>query len=106
MADGTDSLQPLSSTSIERMLTPHSRIDESLGWSLGWGTERRDNDMLFWHWGENDGIKALTAGSRSTGAAVVVLTNGQWGHDVSRPIVELVLGEGRFLDFRMVNYRP
>ena len=31
VADGTDSLQPLSSTSIERMLTPHSRIDESLG---------------------------------------------------------------------------
>jgi len=48
----------------------------------------------------------LAVGSRSTGTAVVVLTNGQWGHDVSRPIMELVLGEGRFLDFYMVNYRP
>jgi len=106
VADGKDSSKPLSSTSIERMLTPQSRIDQSLGWALGWGTERRDNGTLFWQWGENDGIKTLVVGSRSTGTAVVVLTNGQWGHDVSRPIMELVLGEGRFLDFYMVNYRP
>lgn len=106
VADGTDSSMPLSSTSIEYMLTPHSSIDDSLGWSLGWGIERRDNGMLFWQWGENEGIKTLAAGSRSTGTAVVVLTNGQWGHDVGRPIMELVLGKARFLDFRMVNYRP
>ena len=81
-------------------------IDDSLGWSLGWGIERRGNGMLFWQWGENEGIKTLAAGSRSTGTAVVVLTNGQWGHDVGRPIMELVLGKARFLDFRMVNYRP
>ena len=87
------------------MLTPHSSIDEFLGWSLGWGTEQRDSGMLFWQWGENEGIKTLAAGSRSTRTAVVVLTNGEWGHNVSRPIFELVLGEARFLDFRMVNYR-
>jgi CubicO group peptidase (beta-lactamase class C family) len=106
VADDPDSPKPLSSTSIERMLTPHSSIDNFLGWSLGWGTERRDNDILFWQWGDNGDVKALSTGSRSTGTAVVVLTNGRWGLDVSRAIMELVLGKGRFFDFRFVQYRP
>ena len=106
VTDDPDSSQPLSTTSIEHMLTPHSSIDESLGWTLGWGTERRGNGMLFWQWGEDGGIKALASGSRSTRTAVVFLSNGDWGHDVGRPVVELVLGKARFLDFRMVNYRP
>ena len=47
----------------------------------------------------------LAAGSRARRTAVVVLTNGQWGLDVARPVLEHVLGRRRFLDFRMVNYR-
>ena len=88
------------------MLASQSKIDSFLGWSLAWGTEIDKTDVIFWQWGENDGVKTMAAMSRSNRSAVVVLTNGQWGHDVSRPIFELVLGTCKFLDYRMVNYRP
>ena len=97
---------PLRSDAIDLMLEPHSTIDDELGWALGWGIERAEDGTAFWQWGDDETFKALTAGSRSRRAAVVVLTNGQWGRNVARPIMELSLGPRRFLDFRMVNYRP
>ena len=105
-----DGGEPLNAKGVATMLTKTSsisdRLGKDLGWSLGLGVESAGNDEVFFQWGDDGPFKAFAAGSRSTGAAVVVLTNGQWGLDVARPIVERVLGKRNFLDFRMVNYRP
>ncbi len=95
----------LGKEATERMLTPHSTIDDELGWALGWGVETTEDGTVFWQWGDDGSFKALAAGSHSRRTAVVVLSNGQWGLDVARPVIEHVLGRRRFLDFRMVNYR-
>ena len=100
---------PLGPTSIETMLTRTSTIDDKLGWALGWGIETAKDADYFWQWGDDGPFKAFAAGSRgpdSGGIGVVVFTNGHWGLNVARPVIELVLGKRAFLDFRMVNYRP
>ena len=86
-------------------LTPTSRIDRRLGWSLGWGFETAADGNLFWQWGDDGTFKAFAAGSHPRGVAVVVLTNGARGLRVGRPVVERVLGSDlRFLDFWMLRY--
>jgi hypothetical protein len=53
--------------------------------------EEHKNDLFFWQWGDNPGIKHFAAGSRSRKLAVVVFTNGQNGQKVCRPIIETIL---------------
>ena len=89
----------------ESWLSRASKIDDRLGWSLGWGFEEAEGEDLFRQWGDDGPFKALVAGSHARGVAVVVFTNGQRGLNVARPIVERVLGPERaFLDFRMLDY--
>jgi CubicO group peptidase (beta-lactamase class C family) len=90
---------------VDGVLEPHTRIDDVLSWSLGWGIEKGEGGTFFWQWGDDDTFKALAAGSRESGLGVVVFTNGRWGLDVARQAVEIVLGSRRFLDFRMLDYR-
>ena len=94
----TDGL--LGKEATERMLTPHSTIDDELGWALGWGVETTEDGTVFWQWGDDGSFKALAAGSRARRTAVVVLTNAQRGLDVARPVVENVLGPPTFSRFQ------
>jgi len=96
---------PLDDTALDQALEQQTTIDEALGWSLGFGVESTEAGTWFWQWGDDGPFKAFAAGSRVTGDAVVILTNGQWGLDVARPTVEEVLGKRAFLDFRMIGYR-
>ena len=52
------------------------RIDERLGWSLGWGTA--DDDLL-WQWGYHTAFSAFAALMPARGLGIVVLTNGTHG---------------------------
>ena len=90
----------LGKEATERMLTPHSTIDDELGWALGWGVETTEDGTVFWQWGDDGSFKALAAGSRARRTAVVVLTNAQRGLDVARPVVENVLGPPTFSRFQ------
>ncbi len=96
---------------LRRMLTPASRIDDSLSWGLGWGLERAAGGAVyFWQWGDDGEFKAFTAGSREMNGlsgkdAVVILTNGANGLRVCRPVIENALpGPHPFLSYSMVNY--
>ena len=83
--------QNLLTTEIDQMLQPQFKAKEGFVWSLGWGLEKQQSETFFWQPGDNPGFKHFTAGSRSRREAVVVLTNGQNGQKVCRPIVETVL---------------
>ena len=80
--------QILLTTEIDQILQPQSKPKEGISWSLGWGLDEQQNEKFFWQWGDSPGLKHFTAGSRSRREAVVILTNGQHGLKVCRPIVE------------------
>jgi CubicO group peptidase (beta-lactamase class C family) len=80
----------LLATEIDQMLQPQVKLKEGFAWSLGWGLEEQQSETFFWQPGDNPGFKHFTAGSRSRSEAVVVLTNGQNGWNICRPIVEAV----------------
>ena len=82
--------QILLATEIDQMLQPQFKVKAGFAWSLGWGLEEQQSETFFWQPGDNPGFKHFTAGSRSRREAVVVLTNGQNGWNICRPIVEAV----------------
>jgi len=95
----------------ESMLVPQIEYSEadglapSLGWSLGWGLERRPEGDWFWQWGDNGDFKHFVMGSRAQGRAVLVLTNGNKGANVYRAVVEAVLGfQPKALTIKYINY--
>ncbi|MEG3167993.1 serine hydrolase domain-containing protein [Sphingomonas sp. LB3N6] len=58
------------------------RVKGTLDWGLGWGMESGAGRRFAWHWGANDGVANLFVVDLASGAAVVVLTNGDAGHKV------------------------
>jgi CubicO group peptidase (beta-lactamase class C family) len=62
--------------------TPTVRVKGTLDWGLGWGMERGGGRRFAWHWGANDGVANLFVVDLASGAALVVLTNGDAGRKV------------------------
>jgi len=83
---------PLSASYLECMLQPQIEIQNNFAWSLIWGIEQHEKDSFFLQWGDNPGFKHFTASSRTKKVGVIVLTNGQNGQRVCRPVVERILG--------------
>jgi len=82
----------LDSIWISRMLKPQVDVAGQFAWALGWGLERGSDGTVFWQWGDNGTFQHFVAGSRESGTAVAVLTNGWHGVRVYRPIVKMVMG--------------
>jgi CubicO group peptidase (beta-lactamase class C family) len=69
---------------------PTVRVKGTLDWGLGWGLERGGERRFAWHWGSNDGVADLFVVDLATGAAVVVLTNGDAGRKVYERVARTV----------------
>lgn len=90
---------------LRNMLTPETRIDESLAWGLGWGLEKAGRGHSFWQWGDDGEFKAFAVGNRESQTAAVILTNGANGLRVCRPVIERVFpGPHPLLGFPMLQY--
>lgn len=100
-----DSAFRLNQNSLRLMLTPQIKITASLSWGLGWGLERTDQGMAFWHWGDNDVFKNFTLTSREKKLGVIILTNSTHGLKICEDIVRRsVGGEHPAFSFPMLNY--
>jgi len=67
-----------------------TRINEFLGWGLGWAIERWHGHTYVWQWGDNPGFKNFIIAEPSTGNAVFVFTNGDGGQRVyDRAVVKI-----------------
>jgi CubicO group peptidase (beta-lactamase class C family) len=62
--------------------TPSTRVKGTLDWGLGWGLERNNGRRFAWHWGASDGVANVFVVDLVSGAAIVVLTNGDAGRKV------------------------
>jgi CubicO group peptidase (beta-lactamase class C family) len=82
----------LQASYLESMLQPQFEMQKTFAWSLIWGIEQHENESFFFQWGDNPGINHFAASSSTKRGGVVVLTNGQNGQRVCRPVVETILG--------------
>lgn len=63
----------------------------NLGWGLGWGLERSQDDLYIWHWGNNTGYRAFVIASMRTGDGFVMLTNSENGLTLAPAITQKIL---------------
>lgn len=91
---------------LEQITTLPITVDPSLnlGWGLGWGIERTQDDLYVWHWGNNTGYRAFVIASIRTGDGFVMLTNSENGLELAEPITRKILpGEHKIFQFPMLR---
>jgi CubicO group peptidase (beta-lactamase class C family) len=69
------------------MFDPQVRIDDGLGWGIGWGIEDTPGGRAVWQWGNDPGYKNFVIGRPADGAGAVVFTNGDRGASVYAEVV-------------------
>lgn len=91
---------------LEQIAASPITVDPSLnlGWGLGWGIERTQDDLYIWHWGNNPGYRAFVIASIRTGDGFVMLTNSENGLELAEPITRNILpGEHNIFQFPMLG---
>lgn len=81
----------------QRLLTPqYERPDVQGGVlprGLGWGLEKRENGVAFYHWGKNGrSHMSVALGDATTRRGIVVMTNGSNGKALIRDVVTELMG--------------
>ena len=71
---------------------PEIKLDDRVGWGLGWGLQRTTRGPSFWHWGDNGRYRAFAVGFPESGFGVVVMTNGEKGQQVISRILRQAIG--------------
>jgi CubicO group peptidase (beta-lactamase class C family) len=74
----------------QRMFEQQARIDEELGWGLGWGIESAAGTCV-WQWGNDPGYKNFVIGRPAEGRGLVVFTNGDRGAHVYAEVMRRLL---------------
>ena len=90
----------LNKESLEEMLRPQVKINDSISQALAWKIRHTDKDNFIIHGGGNPGFAAFVAASIERKSGLVIMTNGDNGYLV---IDKLLLGEimHRFLGAKM-----
>ena len=105
---------------IEQMLTPQVKLDEtcvnclgatsgklspSLSWGLGWGLQQTADGLSFWHWGDNGNAKAFVVGFEKQKVGLVMFANGSNGLSIAPEIVAAAVG-GQQPALAWLKYEP
>ena len=73
------------------MTEPQVAVTPAISWGLGVGLETGARPVAF-HWGDNDGFKAIVEADTGTGRGAVVLTNGDAGIPVGVDAERAIVG--------------
>jgi len=83
--------------SRQAMLTPQFELEIEQGRlprGFGWGLEKRDNGVAYYHWGKNGPSHISVAlGDATTRKAIVIMTNGSNGNALIKDLVTSLMGE-------------
>jgi CubicO group peptidase (beta-lactamase class C family) len=105
MQSGSIDSPKLTEITLNEMVRSQVKINQFLGWGLGWGVEKMGNENFFWHWGDVNTFKSFTLASRKFGTGIVILTNSQNGLKICPQIVSQVInGKHPAFDLQMINY--
>ena len=72
-----------------------TRSDETLGWSLGWGTLQRANDIVYFQWGDNGAFRSFAAFDPISKNGIVFFANGSFGTIYTDELAAPILGDIR-----------
>ncbi|MCI0694305.1 serine hydrolase [candidate division KSB1 bacterium] len=102
------------------MLTPQVQVDEGgtnttnrpvgklspyISWGLGWGLQKTDEGISFWHWGDNGNSKAYVVAFEKQKLGVAIFTNGANGLSIIPEIVNNAVG-GNHPALDWLHYEP
>jgi len=73
-------------------LRPHTEVEGTVKWGLGFALEDHGGERHVWHWGNNGDFHSFVIGSVTGGRSLVVLTNATGGPTVYKEIVQDALG--------------
>ena len=105
--------EQLKKATTERMLTRQINVpeknwsagplSESIGWALGWGTEKTERSQYFWQWGDNGPFKGFVMFDPVGKKGVVYFANSSEGLTIAPAICERIFGEKHPV-FSWLNY--
>lgn len=72
--------------------TPDAKRSTTVLWGLGWGLEKTQDGMTFWHWGDNGDTKAFVLADPKQKTGFVMFANSANGLSIINDIVESVMG--------------
>lgn len=78
-------------------------LSESIGWALGWGTEKTERAQYFWQWGDNGPFKGFVMFDPVGKKGVVYFANSSEGLTIAPAICERIFGEKHPV-FSWLNY--
>jgi hypothetical protein len=71
---------------------PPEKLSASISWGLGWGLQKTEDGMAYWHWGDNGNMKAYVVMYDKQQFGLVVFTNGANGLKIVPEIIDESLG--------------
>ncbi len=96
----------LDSTSVDRMLAPQINVTDSVAWSLGFGIEKISDGDAFFQWGDYGTFRNYVVALRSSGRALVYLTNSFFGLAIGKKLVRVATGIEDDFGLRWLPYEP
>jgi len=70
--------------------TDDAPLSDNMGWALGWGTLKRPDHNIVWHWGDNGTYRAFVSIDPEKGDGVVYFANTSLGHTITKGLYELL----------------
>jgi CubicO group peptidase (beta-lactamase class C family) len=89
---------------------PDAKRSPTVSWGLGWGLEKTQDGMAFWHWGDNGDTKAFVLADPKQKAGLVMFANSANGLSIINELVGSVMGNDHpslaWLNLERYNSQP
>ena len=71
---------------------PDAKLSPTVSWGLGWGLEKTQEGIGFWHWGDNGDTKAFVLAFPKQKSGLVMFANSANGLSIINELVESAMG--------------
>jgi CubicO group peptidase (beta-lactamase class C family) len=89
---------------------PDAKRSQTVSWGLGWGLEKTEDRMAFWHWGDNGDTKAFVLADSKQKTGLVMFANSANGLSIINELVGSVMGNDHpalaWLNLERYNSQP
>ena len=92
-SDGSNLADPFFITNARIGSFANGSRTEELGWSLGWGTLRRQDAIIYFQWGDNGAFRSFAAFDPARKIGIVYFSNGSFGTLYADELSASVLGD-------------